>query len=84
VAFTIQDQETTSISFRFKAGDDVVELGNGMLVVSFDVDDGTSDGDGSVDDADGDGVNDADDNCPDNYNPDQADADNDTIGDACE
>ncbi|MCE9575974.1 MAG: tandem-95 repeat protein, partial [Deltaproteobacteria bacterium] len=35
-------------------------------------------------DKDGDGVPDADDNCPDVVNPDQADADGDGTGDACE
>lgn len=35
-------------------------------------------------DADGDGIPDADDNCPQTPNPDQADADNDGTGDACD
>src|SRR3972149_11098824 len=35
-------------------------------------------------DTDGDGVLDPNDNCPMNHNPDQADADSDGIGDACE
>jgi len=39
---------------------------------------------GSFDDSDGDGVMDCVDNCPDTYNPDQADADGDGVGDACE
>src|SRR5207249_732879 len=34
-------------------------------------------------DVDGDGIADVDDNCPTVSNPDQADADNDCIGDAC-
>ncbi len=38
----------------------------------------------AVADADGDGVADADDNCPDVANADQADADNDGIGDLCD
>jgi hypothetical protein len=36
------------------------------------------------DDADGDGVPDPCDNCPEDWNPDQADSDNDGIGDACD
>jgi Bacterial TSP3 repeat len=51
-----------------------------------------NDGDGATDDADkgcqpdsdGDGIADAADNCEMFYNPDQADADNDGTGDACE
>ncbi len=35
-------------------------------------------------DSDGDGVPDVDDNCPKAFNPDQADGDNDGIGDACD
>ncbi len=35
-------------------------------------------------DSDSDGHLDADDNCPQNYNPTQADSDNDTVGDACD
>jgi hypothetical protein len=35
-------------------------------------------------DSDNDGVRDADDNCPDTFNPDQADSDSDGQGDACE
>jgi hypothetical protein len=35
-------------------------------------------------DSDNDGVRDADDNCPDTFNPDQADSDDDGVGDACE
>ena len=41
------------------------------------------DGDGFPDDTDGDGVPDTCDNCPDEKNPDQADANNDGIGDVC-
>ena len=35
-------------------------------------------------DGDGDGIPDVDDNCPEVFNPDQADGDNDGIGDACD
>lgn len=38
----------------------------------------------SAPDRDQDGVADADDNCPDTYNPDQSDSDQDGTGDACE
>jgi hypothetical protein len=38
--FQIFNQETTSVVFLFKAGDDVVELGNGRLDLSIAVDDG--------------------------------------------
>ena len=38
---------------------------------------------GILPDGDGDGIPDSDDNCPDNFNPDQADTDGDDIGDAC-
>ncbi|MDD5071820.1 MAG: hypothetical protein PHQ42_03740, partial [Patescibacteria group bacterium] len=38
----------------------------------------------SENDPDGDNIFNADDNCPDIYNPDQLDSDNDGIGDACE
>ncbi|MEK6644006.1 MAG: NHL repeat-containing protein [Planctomycetota bacterium] len=46
-------------------------------------DDGGGDGGGAGADADADGVLDANDNCPNNANPDQADADSDGVGDAC-
>jgi Thrombospondin type 3 repeat len=35
-------------------------------------------------DADKDGIDDDKDNCPGDYNPDQADMDNDGVGDACD
>lgn len=38
----------------------------------------------NVGDADGDGVPDDNDNCPDEYNPDQIDLDNDGVGDFCQ
>ncbi len=41
-------------------------------------------GGGGGPDSDGDGVLDSEDNCPDVFNPDQADADGDGIGDACD
>ena len=37
-----------------------------------------------IEDTDGDGIPDDEDNCPETYNPDQADTDGDGIGDACE
>ena len=39
---------------------------------------------GPVSDKDGDGIIDSEDNCPNVYNPDQADSDNNGIGDACD
>ena len=39
---------------------------------------------GTYPDSDGDGVPDNTDNCPNTYNPDQADSDGDGVGDACE
>ena len=39
---------------------------------------------GLVPDADGDGTGDSEDNCPSTPNPDQADSDNDGLGDACD
>ena len=39
---------------------------------------------GSISDTDGDGICDVEDNCPDMANPDQTDADNNGIGDACD
>src|SRR5690349_18356494 len=39
--FTIFDQGVTGVVFRFKAGDDVVQLGDGTLDVSIAVDDGS-------------------------------------------
>jgi hypothetical protein len=40
VGFTIHDQAVTPVVFRFRAGDDVIDLGNGVLDVSIDVEDG--------------------------------------------
>ncbi len=37
--FSIEDQRTTSVTFRFKAGDDILELGNGQLAIDIEVDD---------------------------------------------
>ncbi len=39
---------------------------------------------GRVCDSDGDGIVNTDDNCPDVANPDQADSDEDRVGDACQ
>jgi hypothetical protein len=39
--FQIFDQGVTGVVFRFKAGDDVVQLGNGRLDVSIAIDDGS-------------------------------------------
>jgi len=39
--FTISDQSVTGVVFRFRAGDDVVEVGDGTLDVSIAVDDAT-------------------------------------------
>ncbi len=47
-AFTIRDQLTSSVRFRFTAGNEAVELGNGRLVVGIDVNDGTSVPDGGL------------------------------------
>jgi hypothetical protein len=41
-------------------------------------------GQGTLNDSDGDGIQNADDNCPNTANPDQADEDNDGIGDVCD
>jgi hypothetical protein len=41
MAAAVTDQGTTDVVFRFQAGDDVVELGNGELVIRIEVDDGT-------------------------------------------
>lgn len=41
VGFTISDQGVTGVVFRFRAGEDVVEVGNGTLDVSIAVDDVT-------------------------------------------
>jgi hypothetical protein len=42
IAFTITDQGTTSVAFQFNAGEDVVAIGNGSLVVSIGVHDSDS------------------------------------------
>lgn len=38
-SFSITEQETTTVQFRFKAGDDVFEVGKGGLVVDIGIDD---------------------------------------------
>jgi hypothetical protein len=44
--FAIQEQGVTGVVFQFKAGDDVIELGHGVLELSIDVEDeGCQDGD---------------------------------------
>lgn len=66
--YLVADQESTVYRVRPGAG-------------------GDADGDGTADacdvDRDGDGVDNAADNCPDLSNPDQADSDEDGVGDAC-
>ncbi|HEY6562331.1 MAG TPA: choice-of-anchor Q domain-containing protein [Polyangiaceae bacterium] len=42
VAFNIIDQRTTSVRFRFKAGDDVLDVGDGRLSVGIDVEESAS------------------------------------------
>ncbi|HEY5956156.1 MAG TPA: hypothetical protein VIV60_06375 [Polyangiaceae bacterium] len=37
--FTIEDQKTSSVSFRFRVGGETIELGNGGLTIHIDVDD---------------------------------------------
>jgi hypothetical protein len=38
--FTIADQQTTTVQYRFSAGDDAVAIGDGRLVIGIDVNDG--------------------------------------------
>ena len=38
--FVINDQQHTGVVFQFRAGDDVIQLGNGVLDVSIGIDDG--------------------------------------------
>ncbi len=54
---------------------------SGSTAYPFDV---MEDDDGNFTDTDGDGVEDSVDNCPDDANPDQADSDDDGIGDVCD
>jgi Stigma-specific protein, Stig1 len=42
--FVINDQQHTGVVFQFRAGDDVIQLGNGVLDVSIGIDDGTGSG----------------------------------------
>lgn len=39
VAFTIVEQQSTSVLFRFRVGNDVIQFGNGRLTVQIEVDD---------------------------------------------
>ncbi len=70
---------TPTMQVRFTANDDnaqsIVEAGIDAFSVFYI--------ECSPPDGDGDGIPDSDDNCPDNFNPDQADTDGDDIGDAC-
>ncbi len=54
LSFEIADQLTTPVLFRFNAGDDVVQLGNGRAVIGIAVNDCGANG--AACDADGDGV----------------------------
>jgi hypothetical protein len=40
LAFTVVDQEVVSIQYQFRAGDDVIDFGQGRVDLSFSVDDG--------------------------------------------
>lgn len=44
IPFAISDQQLTFVNFVFRAGDDVIQLGNGKLVVGVIVDDGPGGG----------------------------------------
>ena len=85
VTFQAIKSGSTSLTFDFAAGNtaDTNVMGNNMDVLS-------SVGDGAIQiappvvDSDGDGVPDGQDNCPTVSNPNQADKDNDGIGDACD
>lgn len=46
--FTITDQETTSVTFSFRAGENVIEFGNGRLVIDFEVVDSDTGANGDV------------------------------------
>lgn len=46
--FTIEEAKTANVRFRFRVTDDVVELGDGTLVIGIDVDDATQSGDAGV------------------------------------
>jgi hypothetical protein len=51
--FTVEDQRTTNLRFRFNAGDDVVQLGNGKVDIGIDVNDCTGGPQGCDHDGDG-------------------------------
>lgn len=48
VAFAIASQQTTVVQFRFKAGNDVVPIGDGNLTITIAVDDSNGGGGGSA------------------------------------
>jgi len=88
--FNYQNQDSTTVTLGFTNSCGYRVWGAGGLEqmganqnVAFDL----RPGEGrfvEIYDRDGDGVLDDSDNCPDVYNPDQQDTDNDTLGDACD
>ena len=49
MAFTITDQGTTRVDFVFRAGEDLIQMGNGQLEFGLIVEDGEPGGDGDGD-----------------------------------